>query len=421
MTLNAAPAPRSTPDTAAEWSLLQLLTPETLSDPYPFFARLRGFEPVHWDLFTHAWVVTSYAECVTALTRFSANRTPSLEQLQRMGLSVLEPYALTMKRQLMFMDAPNHTQLKALCTVAFTPKRVEALRADTVRLAKRLLNEVEGRGTMDVIADFAEPLPALVMSALLGIPAEDAAWLKERTARVTELMGNFGYDPERMRSSVDGLLELLEYFERQVAEQRVRPREGLVRSLIVAEIHGERLSNEEIVCNLLLILAGGFEEATNLLGASVLTLLRQPKSLERLRDDPEVVASGVEELLRFQSPTQHTGRIAPEDTVLGGKKIAKGSTVTLLLAAANRDPLRFAEPERLDLAREDNRHLAFGWGAHYCLGAPLTRMVAQVALPLLLRQLPGLRMVEETPAWRANLGMRGLERLRVAFDTPGAA
>ncbi len=405
----------------AEWSLLQMLKPEVLANPYPLYARLREHEPVRWDAFLHSWVVTSYAESVTVLTKYKAARTPSPEQLEAFGLSALGPYAELMLQQLMFMDAPRHTRLRALCMVAFTPARVEALRARMEAVTDELLRGIANKGEMDVIADFAAPLPAMAMGALLGIPFEDHTRLKVLTTSFVELMGNFQHDPDALKGSIASLLTLRGYFAEEIARQRVEPRPGLIGSLLAADIEGARLTEEEIIANLILVLSGGQEETTNILGSGLLALLCHPGELAAMRDDPAVQASGVEELLRFESPTQHTGRIAPEDTVLGGKEIKCGDTVTVVLAAANRDPLRFAEPDRLDLQRADNRHLAFGWAAHYCMGAPLIRMTAQVAFPALLRRLKGLRLVpERPPVWRSNMGLHGLKTLHVRFDAAGA-
>lgn len=400
----------------AAWSLTQLLKPEVLADPYPFYARLRVFEPVHWDAFLHSWVVTSYAEAVTVLTKYKAARAPKMESLEAAGLAELGPYVETMLRQVMFQDAPDHARLRGVCGAAFTPRRVESLRGHIQAIAEGLLDLAAERGSMEMVGDFAVLLPAMAMTAVLGIPLGDHTRLKELTAGYAELLGNFQHEPESIKRSIASLRELQRYFAEQVAEQRRVPREGLIGSLLAAEIAGARITEEEIVANAILVLTGGFEETSNLLGSAVLTLLQHPEALAAMRDDAGVTVSGVEELLRWESPTQHTGRIAPEDAVLGGKEIRKGQAVTVVLAAANRDPARFAEAETLDVRRTDNRHLAFGWAAHYCMGAPLLRLMAQVALPTLLRRLPQLRLVEERPMWRRNMGLRGLESLYVEFS-----
>ena len=418
----AASGTRGTPiagarPNASGLSLLQLLKPEVLDDPYPFYAKVREQGPVRWDAFLHSWVVTGYADCVTVLTKYKASRTPRPEQLEQMGLAALGPYAEAMLKQMMFMDAPGHTRLRALCSVAFTPRRVEALREHIQAIADDLLDKIvrsQRNGIADLVEEFAAPFPAIVTTALLGIPAGDHPRLKVLSTNFAELMGNFDHDPDRLRGSIASLRELQRYFQLVIDEQRSVPREGLISSLLTAEIDGGSLSDEEIIANLILMLVGGLEETSNLIGSGTLTLLRNPASLAMLREQPLIAASAVEELLRYESPTQHTGRIAPEDAELGGRQVRKGDSLTVVLAAANRDPLRFPDPDRLDLMRTDNRHLAFGWASHYCFGSPLSRMSGQVAFNSLLGRLPNLAL-KTTPAWRQNMGMRGLSSLLVTF------
>jgi cytochrome P450 len=205
------------------------------------------------------------------------------------------------------------------------------------------------------------------------------------------------------------------YFRDRIREQRVRPRDGLVSALITAEIDGDRLSEEEIIANSIVTMVGGQETTTNLIGNGLLTLLRNPRELARLRDDPTLIPSAVEELLRYESPSQHTARLAPEDTRLGDRPIRKRDAVIAVMGAANRDPARFPDPDRLDLARPDNRHVAFGWAAHFCFGAPLARLEGQIAFEALLRRLPRLALTPGPLVWRENLGLRGLTALPVCF------
>ena len=208
------------------------------------------------------------------------------------------------------------------------------------------------------------------------------------------------------------------YFRERIREQRTTPREGLIHSLLTAEIEGDRLSEEEVVANCIITMIGGQETTTNLIASGLLTLLRNPLELQRLRNDPALLPSAVEELLRYESPSQHTARIAPADFMLGGKHIRKGQALMAVMAAGNRDPERFADPNRLDLGRKDNRHLAFGWAAHFCFGAPLARLEGQVALQRLIK-LPNLQLASNCHTWRSNSGLRGLAGLPVTFDAKG--
>ncbi len=408
-------APPLTRKQEAQYSLLQLLKPEVLADPYPLYARLREFEPVHWDPFLHCWAVTTYAEVVTVLTKFKAERTPTPERMAAMGLGALSPYAELMQRQLLFIDAPDHTRVRAACAAAFAPARMSSLRDGIQQIADRLLDRVTARGEMEVVADFASHFPALILTALLGLPETDLEQLRQWALDFGELVGNFEHDPDRIEPLGRSLAEFKEYIAAQVIEQQTTPRDGLIATLIAAEVGGKPLSLDEIVANTLLMIGGGLEELSNLIANGLFSLLHRPEQQARLTESPEMMPSAVEELLRFESTTQYTGRVAPEDTTLGGKAIRKGDAVTAVLAAANRDPARFPEPNTLDLTRADNRHVAFSWAAHYCLGAPLVRMSASIAFSTILRRCPGLTLVTTAPKWRGMAAMRSVQSLKVRF------
>ncbi len=377
---------------------------------------MRDHDPVHWDPFLHAWVVTRYEDVLHVLMRYSASRTPTPEYFESMGMSELAPIANLMVRLMLFQDGQAHTRLRSLCACAFTPGRIAALRQHIQDIANRLIDARLPTGNMDVIADFAGPLPSIVTCEMLGVPAEDSQMLRGWSADFAEMLGNFQHNPERsrhMRQTVDNMTA---YFQEAVREQQHTPRPGLVHALITAETEGMRLTEDEIVASLIVTMVGGQETTTNLIGNGLVSLLHNPGQLELLRSDPSILPSAVEELLRYESPSQQTARLAPEDTELGGKKIRKRQAVIAVMAAGNRDPERFPDPDRLDLRRTDNRHLAFGWAAHYCFGAPLARMEGQIAFDTLLRRLPGLRLEPQEYVWRENLGLRGLTSLRVAFQ-----
>jgi cytochrome P450 len=403
---------------AAPLSLYHLLDPDVLADPYPLYQRLRTESPVHWDPFLHAWIVTRYADVVTVLHRFSAARTPTPEQLAALGLESLNPIAAVMVRQMLFLDAPAHTRIRGLASQAFTPRRVEHLRAHIQEITDSLLDAVVERGRLDVIEELAAPLPAIVTAEMLGVPTADHQRLKAWSADFAEMLGNFQHNPDRATRVLRSTEDMLEYFRAAVHEQQARPREGLVSALLRAEVDGDRFSEDEVIANIIVTMVGGQETTTNLIGNGVLSLLRHPDQLERLRAEPELIAPAVEELLRYESPSQHTARLAPDDVVLGDKLIRRRQAVIAVMGAANRDPERFPDPDRLDLTRADNRHVAFGWAAHFCFGAPLARLEGQVAFSTLLRRLPDLRLEPGPLAWRDNLGLRGLTALPVAFE-PG--
>ena len=397
-------------------SLYRLLDPDVLANPYPLFHRLRSEDPVHWDPFLHTWVVTRYADVLEVLHRFSAARTHTPEKLEMMGLSDMSPIAQLMVRLLLFMDPPQHTRLRKLASHAFTPARVAVLRTHIREIVHALLDRVERNRRMDVIRDLAEPLPAIVTAEMLGVPVGDRDRLKAWSADFAEMLGNFQHNPEQAPRMLRTVHEMSSYFRDAVREQRDAPRQGLVASLISAEVDGDRLTDEEIIATCIVTMVGGQETTTNLIGNGILTLLRNPEELQRLRGDLSLIPSAVEEMLRYESPSQHTGRLAAEDTELGGKVIRKRQAVMAVMAAANRDPERFPDPDRFDVTRQDNRHLAFGYAAHFCFGAALARLEAQETFDALLRRLPDFHLEPSPLVWRNNLGLRGVTELNVAFS-----
>jgi cytochrome P450 len=409
----AATAESRSPD--GSLSLYHLLDPEVLANPYPLYHRLRSSAPVYWDPYLHAWVVTRYADVVYVFQHFLAARTPSPEHLAAMDMASLSPIAQVMVRQMLFLDPPDHTRVRTLAARAFTPRRVEVLRGHIQEITDTLLDEVEKKGRMDVIGDLGAPLPAIVTTELLGVPSADWEKLKNWSTDFAEMLGNFQHNPGRATRVLRSLEEMTAYFREAVRRQAEEPTEGLVNALASAEVNGDRFSEEEVVANIIVTMVGGLETTTNLIGNGLLSLLRNPAELERLRRDPELIPSAVEELLRYESPSQHTARLAPDDLELGGQRIRRRQAVIAVMGAANRDPERFPDPDRLDLGRQDNRHVAFGWAGHFCFGAPLARIEGQIAFRTLLSRFPELRLEPQPLAWRENLGLRGLVALPVSL------
>ena len=394
-------------------SLYHLLDPAVLADPYPLYERLRSEDPVHWDPYLHAWVVTRYHDVATVFRRFSADRTPSPEYFEALGVPEVAPAARMMVRQMLFLEGPGHVRLRRLVGAAFQPAQVAGLRPHIQEIADRLIDDIlaRGPGRMDLLTDFAEPLPAMVATELLGVPVEDHVDLKNWSVTFAGLLGNFQHNPDLLGDALVAVEKLSAYFEHALAEQRRHPRPGLLSDLLVAELDGDRLTDEEIIANVILTMVGGLETTTNLIANGMLTLLRNPAAQHRLATEPAVMPAAVEELLRYESPSQQTARIARDDVELGGKQIRKGQAVIAVMAAGNRDPERFPDPDRLDFDRPDNRHLAFGWAAHFCFGAPLARLEADISFRTLLDRLPGLELVDQPLVWRENLGLRGLTAL----------
>jgi pimeloyl-[acyl-carrier protein] synthase len=274
---------------------------------------------------------------------------------------------------------------------------------------------VRERGSMDVITDFARPLPAIVSCEMLGLPTADWSQLSDWTRSFAELLGNFQHNPGRFGPVKKTVEDLTAYFRSAVRDQVDRG-EGMLQALATAEVDGDRFTEDEVIANAIITLVGGLETTTNLIGNGLLALLRHPDQWELLQREPGLIPSAVEEFLRFESPIQHTARLAPADTELGGRRIRKRQAVTAVMAAANRDPTRFADPDRLDIRRTDNRHLAFGWSGHHCFGAPLARLEAQLAFAAIVARMPSIRLTGGPARWRQDSGaFRGLESLCVEF------
>jgi len=398
-------------------SLFQLLDPKVHADPFPFYRRLREEAPVTWDPFMHTWVVTRYEDVHFVLKEFSADRTPDPKKMEALGLPSLGPVADLMARQMLFLDAPDHTRLRKLCMSAFTPRRVEAMEDKVREIAHGLIDKAAQGGECELIADFAEPFPAIVTAGLLGVPLEDHRQLKSWSATFAEMLGNFQHNPDRIRDVLKCVADMTGYFRDAVREQERNPHDGLIRSLMDAEVDGQRLSEDEVIANTIVTMVGGQETTTNLIGNGILTLTRQPDKMAQLRAHPEIIEPAVEELLRYETPSQHTARIVKQDTEIGGKLMKKGEAVMAVMAAGNRDPDRFPNPDELDLTRTDNRHLAFGWAAHFCFGAALARMEARISYLALLARMEDIRVAvpESTLEWRTNSGLRGLSALPLAF------
>jgi cytochrome P450 len=396
--------------------------PEHLADPFPVFAELRERDPVHWNAVLGGWVLTRYADVKTVLhdRRFSADRiTPFRDHLapdRREGVAEL---LRMLGLWAVFNDPPEHTRRRALLNKAFTSRAVEALRPTIARIVDHLLDRIAGRGAVDLIADFAYPLPATVIAGMIGVPASDLEFFKEWSDDIAAFVGSALATPDKRARAQRGVLAMTEYFRRMVAEHRARPREDIMSGLIAAEEAGSVLSEDEIVASCVLLLFAGHETTTNLIGNGMLALLRHPAEQARLSADPALAAAAVEEMLRYDGPTQAMTRIAREAVELGGRRLREGDRVFALLNAANRDPTVFAAPDRFDLARGETRHLSFGWGGHFCLGAPLARLEGQIGVAGLVGRLGGLALAEAEPPWNDSFVLRGLRSLPVVFDPAG--
>ena len=390
---------------------VDLLDPAVLSDPYPLFHRLRTEDPVHWEADLEFWALTRYADALYAL-REDSLLSSAIHDSPRPG-----GVGLSSARWFVFLDPPRHTRLRALVHSAFTPQVVEGLRARIQAIVDELLDRAAEAGRLDLIADLGFPLPAIVIAELLGVPAEDRAQFRAWSADLAAAGGlvRMAADgAERLSRARAGGAALNAYFRDIIRERRCAPRDDLVSRLTGVQSAEGTLSEEELVDTCALLLFAGHETTTNLIGNGMLALLRHPDELSRLRADPSLICSAVEELLRYDSPVQMRVRVARETVEIGGRRIAKGQRVLILVGAANRDPARFPDPDRLDIARPDNRHLAFGHGIHFCTGAPLARLEGAIAIRRLLRRFPRLELTTDQLAWRETLTLRALNALPVS-------
>jgi cytochrome P450 len=390
------------------------MDPEFVADPYPMYQRLQADDPVHHSPLGF-WVLTRYADVMASLRDPRLVKEPIAAFVAaRFGMTVPPP---GLGLSMLDRDPPDHTRLRGLVSKAFTPKALERLRPDIQRIVDGLLDQVDGRGEMDLIDEFAYPLPVNVICDMLGVPVKDHERFKQWGLDIARGLDAIMLPPDSEvgQRSIAGRRALAQYFRELIAQRRAAPRDDMLSALIAAEEAGDKLNEEELLATCILLLVAGHETTVNLIGNGTLALLRHPAELRRLRDDPGIIGTAVEELLRFDGPVQRTARIPSEDIVVGGRTIPKGEMVMPFLGAADRDPAQFPDPQRLDLTRADNRHIAFGLGIHFCLGAPLARMEGQIAINTLLKRLPKLALATDKPEFRQSLTLRGLQSLPVSF------
>ncbi len=400
---------------------VDITSPQFKANPFEFYARLRSEAPVFPVMIPvtkqRAWLVTRYDDALNVIkddTRFLKNPQSAMTAQQWKKAPKLPPMFKSLQRNLLGIDGADHTRLRSLVHRAFTPRLIEQWRDQIETVTNELLDAAAPKGQMDLVADFALPLPLTMIGRILGVPEED----NPKFSRGMKAFVTVGTN--RNPLIIPSLMQFIKYVKKLTKERQAHPRDDLITALVQAKEGNDQMTDDEVLAIIFLLLSAGHETTVNLLGSGTLALLEHPDQLTRLRDNPEpaLVKSAVEELVRFVCPAETaTERYTTEDVTIAGTTIPQGELVLAVIASANRDATYFENPDTLDLGRQNNKHLSFGQGIHYCIGAPLSRMEGQIALSTLARRMPNLRLSvpPEQLRWRGSFIVRGLEALPVSF------
>jgi cytochrome P450 len=409
-------------ESAVEPRDLDLKSLANVHDPFPVYRWLREHDPVHWSNSFHAWVVTRYADVLEIFEeplKFSSDRFRKVDEKYASRRPAVQAVGEILGDWLVFRDPPDHTRLRSLLQKSFTPTQLAKSRERIQATVDGLLDIVVARGEMDFIRDVAFPLPATVIAVLLGAPIDDIELIKQWSDRLAAYLGGSVDDKDNFTEAREGVARLVDYF-RDLLRARTRlEREDLMSLMLRAEVDGERLSHEEVVANCVLLLFAGHETTTNLLGNGLFHLLSRPDQTELLRGNAQLTEGAVEEFLRYDGPVPATIKIATEEIEWHGRTIRRGEMVLPFLSAANRDARQFPDPDILDVRRTPNRNVAFAYGIHFCLGAPLARLEGQLTFETVLRRLPELALQSAAPRWKPMIFLRGLESLAVTWNRGG--
>jgi cytochrome P450 len=388
-------------------------------DPYPSYRKPLNKDPFHRSRLAGGWVLTRHAD-VGAVLRDNTflNDGRKLPMFQKERDKRLASGEITQEeadtQMMLNTDPPDHTRLRSLMSKAFTPRSVEALRPRVEQLVEEMVETCAAKGTFDVIREVAYPLPVIIIAEMLGIPPAERDQFKKWSDEIATTVGMANIDQERIARKAQR--ELRDYLVPIMQERRREPREDLLSALVAAEEDGDKLSLMEVHATIALLLVAGNETTTNLIGNGLLALMQHRDQFDRLRANPEMIGTAVEEMLRYDSPVQGTSRFTLQDTEVNGHPVKAGQQVFLFIGAANRDPAQFPDPDTFDIGREDNRHLSFGNGIHFCLGAPLARIEGPIALNALLQRFPNMRLATDKLVWGDNIVLRGLTSLPVRVD-----
>jgi pimeloyl-[acyl-carrier protein] synthase len=395
------------------------LLSEFIIDPYPQLHRLRTEDPIHWSTILGVWVLTRYADVHAAMQdrRFSSmsSKWDKFNKYFLRGATSPTPLSEMYTKWMLQMDPPDHTRLRALVNKSFTPRVVEAMRPAIQGMVDKLIDEVIAKGEMEVMSDLAFPLPILVICALLGIPPEDYEKIRNWTHELLPSMSP-ALSAAGMARINDVIVEYREYFRQLANKRRQMPKDDLLSAMIAARENGQKLSEDELLAMCIFLAFAGHATTAQLIGKGVLVFIQNPDQLEKLRTDPSLAGDAVEELLRYESPLQVLYRVTKETVEIAGKVIPENQMILLSLAAANRDPAQFTDPDRFDITRDTSKHVAFAYGIHYCAGAPLSRLEGEITFNTLLRRLKDLRVQTNGIQRDPSLLMRGLSALPISFQ-----
>ncbi len=399
-----------------------LVSDDFLSDPYPLLRRLREEDPVHWSDSIGGWVLTRYDDIMTTfreVSQFSnegrlAKVVEYLPPASRDKFKLLEDHYRI--KSLIHSDPPDHTRFRALVTKAFSPRLVEAMRPRIQEIVNSLLDAVQDKGQMDVIQDLAVPLPVTVLADIFGVPQSDQTAFKGWADDLLAFQGVNKPSEAALARSQGAIVEIEGYLARLIQERRRQPRQDLLSELVAAEAEGGKLSEPELLNSCITLLVAGHETTTSSIGNGIYTLLAHPDQWRLLQSNPSLLTSAIEEILRYESPVARQPRLMRQDTEMGGKQFREGEMVFQMLNAANRDPAYFIDPERFDITRERNRHLAFGLGIHFCVGATLARAETNIVFSTVVKRLPAIRLATDQPNWDLHKpNSRMLKTLSVYF------
>jgi cytochrome P450 len=427
------------------FSLVNLQREEIRVNPYPFYEELREHDPVHWDEELGFWVLTHYADIDSLYTDDRFSRAQGLmrgfERLSESERQIVQPVYHSFSKTVFYADPPYHTHLRGLMNHAFTPRRVERLRSNIQKIVDDLLEAAQRKdGLVDVIHDLAYPLPVMVIAELLGLPASDREQFKRWSDDLFAILGTVRQKPSSLlERATQSLYEMTDYVRDLSRKRRESPQDDLLTALLSvteeddlacphphasssAQATGEAireqsasstLTGEELVSNINILLSTGHETTTHLIGNGILALLQHPEQIQKLQKQPGLLSHAIEEMLRYDNPVQITYRSALEDAEIKGKRIRKGDLINSILGSANRDPRRFSNPDRFDITRNEGRHLGFGIGIHFCIGAPLVRLEAEIVFETILRRFPSIRLATDSLQWQEHPIFRGLKSLPV--------